>query len=278
MLTHTHRRPLKTYSKRSTPSAPAEPLIKRRRIDGPTRDARQTELPLPRSSQQDTSSGQPSLPPPSQTTRNPKKGTILGYFKVVSPSSDSKLHSTEPSSCGADPPSTPPSSPPPRAGSKAKKRRRLRTRVIPPNLDLDRSEEDNGTDTPDPNTDEITQPLKEPPSPGILGDASWNDLNKTTAQSDPRSEAGKRGKRGMSAGAGPKSKPTATVQTTLSLSLSDTGFTECRDCNMLYNPYHEKDAKLHARRHAAFLKAKETARTRAQGQGGDDATTCNPTR
>lgn len=38
--------------------------------------------------------------------------------------------------------------------------------------------------------------------------------------------------------------------------MSDQGFTECKECGMLYNPYHEKDAKLHARRHAAMLKVK----------------------
>lgn len=47
------------------------------------------------------------------------------------------------------------------------------------------------------------------------------------------------------------------VQQTLSLSMSETGFTECRECSMLYNPLHEKDRRYHARQHAAIMKARE---------------------
>lgn len=48
-------------------------------------------------------------------------------------------------------------------------------------------------------------------------------------------------------------KAKTTVQTTLSLT-RETGFKECKDCNIVYNPLHEKDAKFHARRHAAVLR------------------------
>lgn len=46
------------------------------------------------------------------------------------------------------------------------------------------------------------------------------------------------------------------IQQTLSLSMSEKGFTECADCSMLYNPLHEKDRRFHARQHAAIMKAR----------------------
>ena len=162
------------------------------------------------------------------------------------------------------------------------------TRVIPPDLDTDRTEEEaSSADAPDRETDDTHQPSgKAAAGTGILEDASPNDLNQAAAApSHPRSEAGKRGKRGGKKSArtktNPKPKPTATVQTTLSLSLSSdaSGFAECRDCNMLYNPYHEKDARLHARRHAALLSARAKGRTKTRrGTGNDEPDTCDLSR
>ena len=143
------------------------------------------------------------------------------------------------------------------------------TRIDP--RDLDDAGEPNAADSPTTSdTDGPTQPpSKEAANLGALKDTSTNALNQAAAaQSDRRSEAGKRGKKSANANTKPKPKPkpaAATVQTTLSLSLSDSGFAECKDCNMLYNPYHEKDAKLHARRHAAMIKAKEKEKRRAGG-------------
>ena len=140
------------------------------------------------------------------------------------------------------------------------------TRIDP--RDLDDAEEPNAANSPTTSdTDDPTQPpSKAAANLGALKDTSTNALNQAAAaQSDRRSEAGKRGK-SANTKSKPKPKPAAaTVQTTLSPSLSDSGFAECKDCNMLYNPYHEKDAKLHARRHAAMVKAKEKEKRR----GGD---------
>lgn len=140
------------------------------------------------------------------------------------------------------------------------------TRIDP--RDLDDAEEPNAADSPTTSdTDDPTRPpSKAAADLGALKDTSTNALNQAAAaQSDRRSEAGKRGKKSANTKPKPKPKSAATVQTTLSLSLSDAGFAECKDCNMLYNPYHEKDAKLHARRHAAVVKAKEKEKRR----GGD---------
>ncbi|CAK7226999.1 hypothetical protein SEUCBS140593_006431 [Sporothrix eucalyptigena] len=52
----------------------------------------------------------------------------------------------------------------------------------------------------------------------------------------------------------------ATVQTTLSLAISggdSASVKECKECNILYNPLHEKDAKFHARYHASVCRKKQ---------------------
>ncbi|KAK7754386.1 hypothetical protein SLS62_003679 [Diatrype stigma] len=237
--------------KRTTLSDSGEPPLKRRRTDEAADDARLLES--SRHSFLETNGSQPSLPP-SHAPPNPKRGTILNYFKVVSPSSNNtKSSSTEPSSCGIEPTSTPPSSPPRRADVKPKKRRRLTTRVIPKHLDD--SDAGGNEEDPDVATSEADLPPVQPQrqrkaAAGVLTGTSTDTLNRPATPSQQRSEAGKRGK-----SKDPNPKP-ATIQTTLSLSMSDQGFTECKECGMLYNPYHEKDAKFHARRHAAMLKAK----------------------
>ncbi|RYP39287.1 hypothetical protein DL767_002296 [Monosporascus sp. MG133] len=172
----------------------------------------------------------------------------MSYFKVVSPSSNHMSSSSEPPSCGVEPTSTPPSSPPSKTDSRPKKRRRLATKVVSRDLDVTDDEEEETIESPAPDTDQSTTTRRE--GLGILTDKSKDALNKAATQPGQRLEAGKRGKR-----KGPDSK-SVTVQTTLSLSMSDKGFAECKECNMLYNPYHEKDAKFHARRHAAMLKSK----------------------
>ncbi|RYO94553.1 hypothetical protein DL764_007817 [Monosporascus ibericus] len=238
-------RPLKTYSKKATSSGSMEPPLKRQRTEEVAQDTRPKGSESPSLHQEKRS--QPSLPP-SHPSRHPKKGTIMSYFKVVSPSSNHMLTSSEPASCGVGPTSTPPSSPPPKTDSRPKERRRLATKVVSRDLDATDDEEEETIDSPAPERDQSTTARRE--DSGILADKSNDALNKATTHPGQRLEAGKRGKR-----KGPSSK-SATVQTTLSLSMSDKGFAECKECNMLYNPYHEKDAKFHARRHAAMLKAK----------------------
>ncbi|EFX05226.1 hypothetical protein CMQ_3295 [Grosmannia clavigera kw1407] len=46
--------------------------------------------------------------------------------------------------------------------------------------------------------------------------------------------------------------PAASTQTTLSLTIGGDAMKECTECNILYNPLHEKDAKFHARYHASL--------------------------
>ncbi|RYP68048.1 hypothetical protein DL771_006889 [Monosporascus sp. 5C6A] len=238
-------RPLKTYSKKPTSNGSMEPPLKRRRTDevGQATRPRGGESP----SLQQENRSQPSLPP-SHASLHPKRGTIMSYFKVVSPSSNHVTSSCEPSSCGVEPTSSPPSSPPLKTDSRPKKRRRLTTKVVPKGLDATGDAEEKTIESPAPETDKSTTTRRE--NSRVLADASKDALNKTAIQLEQRLEAGKRVK-----GKGPSSK-SVIVQTTLSLSMSDKGFAECKECNMLYNPYHEKDAKFHARRHAAMLKSK----------------------
>lgn len=254
VLMNIRRRPLRTYSKRATSSDSAEPPRKRQRTDEAAHDVR--PMKSSRRSFQENGGSQPSLPPPSHAPTNPKRGTIMNYFKVVSPSSNNLSSSTEPSSCGAEPISTPPSSPPPKADIRPKKRRRLTTKVIPQDIETDEPAENKDPDNPSSEGDRpVPIPSDKEAAAGILTGTSASTLNKATAPSQQRSEAGKRGKSHK----GPSVK-SATVQTTLSLSMSDQGFTECKECNMLYNPYHVKDAKIHAKRHAAILKTKSKSK------------------
>lgn len=55
---------------------------------------------------------------------------------------------------------------------------------------------------------------------------------------------------------GKSGKVTASKQMTLSLGkVGTSSFVECEICDTLYNTLHEADVKLHARRHAAVVKA-----------------------
>ncbi|RYP89671.1 hypothetical protein DL770_004202 [Monosporascus sp. CRB-9-2] len=238
-------RPLKTYSKKAMSSGSMEPPLKRRRTEEVAQDTHPKWSDSPSLHQENRS--QPSLPP-SHASRHPKRGTIMSYFKVVSPSSNHMSSSSEPPSCGVEPTSTPPLSSPPKTDSRPKKRRRLATKVASRDLDATDDEEEETIESPAQENDQSTTARRE--DLRILADKSKGALNKAATQPGQRLEAGKRGK-----SKGPNSK-SVTVQTTLSLSMSDKGFTECKECNMLYNPYHEKDAKFHARRHAAMLKSK----------------------
>ncbi|RYO80742.1 hypothetical protein DL766_008051 [Monosporascus sp. MC13-8B] len=238
-------RPLKTYSKKATSIGSTEPPPKRRHSGEVTQTPRPKKSESP-SLQQDNRS-QPSLPPP-HASRDPKRGTIMSYFKVVSPSSNHMSSYSEPSSCGVEPASTPPSPPPLKTDSRHKKRRRLTTKVVSKDLDATGDAEEETTGRLDPETGQST--TTRGGNSGVLADTSKGALNKAATQQEQRLEAGKRGR-----GKGPNSKPVI-VQTTLSLSMSDKGFAECKACNMIYNPYHEKDAKFHARRHAVMLKSK----------------------
>ncbi|KAI2603142.1 uncharacterized protein GGS25DRAFT_81096 [Hypoxylon fragiforme] len=238
------RRPLRTYSKRPLSNDGKEPVSKKRRVEA---EEQIVEC------QVETT--QPTRPPyvrqPIPAIPPATNGSILSYFKIMPSARNHALSSTEPSpepsSELAEPTSTPPSSPP-MPNIQLRKRRRLTTRVPSraTSEDLKCPTEPTRTD------EEITEshfigdhhiPVKE--KKDTLSDVSADTLNQKIPLIN-RSEAGRRARASKS----------ATVQTTLSLSADEKGFTECKQCNMLYNPLHKQDAKFHAKRHAAILKAK----------------------
>ncbi|KAI0149102.1 hypothetical protein BJ166DRAFT_56854 [Pestalotiopsis sp. NC0098] len=242
--------PLRTYSKRSTPSTTSPPVKRRRTessdVDIHTIAGRFAQKPDTASRPKDDVQPQASVPKPAQ---QPKKGTILSYFKVRSPSSGTSSSSCAQSSEALPPPSTPPSSSPLEPSEDSRKRRRRLTTKPP----LRNSETPSSSQEPDEadrsETDQQTRVQTDTES--ALQDLSDNMLNQDP-QTEP--EKFKLHKRGTKKGSRPKQ---ATVQTTLSLSLTEKQFVECNECNMLYNPYHEKDLKMHKRRHAAALKEKK---------------------
>ncbi|KAI1210108.1 uncharacterized protein F4807DRAFT_423848 [Annulohypoxylon truncatum] len=247
VVKHNRTRPLRTYSKRTAPTDTAEPVSKKRRMEQTsaipeTKD--EAVKPLRHSS---VSCSSPTLPPPQPI----KKGSIMSYFKIMQPLPSSSLISPEPTSGPTEPASTPPSSPP-MPNSNRKKRRRLTTRIISRATSEDPNQEDEA-EGEDKRLDEIGGRLMASVSPAdVLSDASSNTHSQSTAKRKRQLTARKCERNKKEA-----SKPGA-VQTTLSLSISDKGFTECKECGMLYNPLHKQDAKYHARRHAAMLKAKSS--------------------
>ncbi|KAH9904312.1 hypothetical protein F4778DRAFT_58890 [Xylariomycetidae sp. FL2044] len=231
------KRPLRTYSKRTVSGETAEPASKRQRTEKTTHKS------LPQNtlaeSSVDTITPPTSSPTPSRPASGPKR-TITSYFKVV----PSPTRSEPTSKCVALV-STPPSSPS-AAESKQRKPRRLKTRVS--SRDTEDGDEEAG-DMKAPGGRKVQSTAA---GEGILTDSKPTTANRGKATSRNSSRPGQRGRDGD------QDNKTANVQTTLTLSLSEKGFTECKECNMLFNPFHENDAKYHARRHAALRKAKSS--------------------
>ncbi|KAI1773145.1 hypothetical protein F4818DRAFT_118970 [Hypoxylon cercidicola] len=236
------KRPMRTYSKRAASADTPEYVSKKRRIDDTSLTEAPKEVASELAREHSTRPPSPSLPPPQPA----RKGTIMSYFKIIPPVSSSTLPSSEPSSEHTERTDTPPSSPP--ALDKQKKRRRLTTRVISRSTSEDLDAEDSGMEESE-NDEWYRVDNKSPPigQRGALSNTSPDTLNQAASRKQ-RQDAGKHGR-------GSKS---AIVQTTLSLSNQEKGFAECKDCNMLYNPLHKQDAKCHARRHSAMLKAKSS--------------------
>lgn len=232
------RPPLRTYSKRTNSNGSTEPPQKRIRVDNGDREIMRSAKPC----------SPPQLPAtaPPKAEKPLKKGSIMNYFKVTSPSSVTASLCEQSSDAAAPPSSTPPSSPPV-AEINRKKPRRLTTRPVRP------AQEDKSEGEADTESSKSDKTAVESGSRTVaLRESTISALNLQTSSQDRRSDAGKR-----SGSKKQKTKPKqATVQTTLSLSMADKGFTECKECNMLYNPYHEKDVKYHAKRHAALVKGK----------------------
>ncbi|KAI1631897.1 hypothetical protein F4809DRAFT_130503 [Biscogniauxia mediterranea] len=242
-----HKRPLRTYSKRTAPTDSAEPVTKRQRINE-AHVSHQTSKSSNKSNV-DIAASEPTLPAvPSAVP--PRKGIITAYFKKIDPPTSSSTLPSEASSDIAEATTTPPSSPP-TLQSRRRKARRLTTRAV----SCDNAEhEDEDKNTKESKAEQQVAATKDGrlsrEDKDVLSSLSAPTLNRMETITRKRSEAGKRGK-------------ATTVQTTLSLSLTDTGFVECKDCNMLYNPIHEKDAKDHARVHAALRRAKSRTGTTA---------------
>ncbi|KAI0475414.1 hypothetical protein GGR56DRAFT_512248 [Xylariaceae sp. FL0804] len=258
---NTIKRPLRTYGTRTASADSTEPRTKRRRI----LDASHTGATVAEDSlapecraviapgATEGPSASPALPPqPSQ------RGRITAYFKKIAPSTSSStaVPSDSPSAAG-ERASTPPSSPPP-LSTRRRKARRLTTRVASRDAEKDADGE----------PDEGSSKENEYPAIATKRSASRDNEEDPLLSSKTRTSTSTRTRthlvdlsqeqaetRSQDQGRQSTRRP-ATVQTTLSLSVNDSGYTECKDCGMLYNPFHSKDVKYHARRHAALRRAK----------------------
>jgi len=117
----------------------------------------------------------------------------------------------------------------------------------------DREPEDE--DTEDTENEHRTRKL---PARQILSETTPSTLNLSAKISEGKTAP----ERKRSTERGKKERKKGCVQTTLSLSVSDTAYTECKECGMLYNRLDKTDVKYHARHHTAKLKAKARADVR----------------
>ncbi|KAI1121863.1 hypothetical protein F5Y10DRAFT_92124 [Nemania abortiva] len=249
------RRPLRTYSKRASSIEPTEPAPKRRCINNstvPSIQDQHTRPPPPSDPKQDTIA---PVSEPLLTLPPTKKGTITAYFGRIIPQAPAviPLPSSDPVSepLSEDGPTfTPPSSPP--VVTTRRRARRLKTRVVTQRIDervaSDEEEENEDDDArlgaiddekPSPNT-----------SSSVLSETTPNTLNQTDNLPRSRSGDSKPQRKRQ------REKKTTSVQTTISLSMTEAQYTECKECGLLYNHFHPTDVKYHARRHAALRKAK----------------------
>lgn len=85
----------------------------------------------------------------------------------------------------------------------------------------------------------------------VLSEISPSALNRNKGISKGDDKSPGEGKRREK-----KGKKTPSAQTTLSLSVRETQYTECAGCGMLYNHLHKTDVRYHARRHDALRRAR----------------------
>ncbi|KAH8668747.1 hypothetical protein BX600DRAFT_262482 [Xylariales sp. PMI_506] len=252
------RAPLRTYSKRSTVNNSTTLPAKKRPLEGVT-----SEQPEIESSRKKAKVVEPTAPAQVQSAQQlvpaqapqPKRGSILNYFKVTSPSSGNAssasacAQSSEPTCSQPHP--EPSSSPGSIIEPSRKRPRRLTTKPTRQTQGANTSI-DLG-DTEHTYSEKINV---------VLQDISINIVNQ-----DQRDREATAVKSGLAPGATGREgtrkmkrpQRTKAIQTTLSLSLSEKQFTECEECKMLFNPYHDKDVKLHARRHAAMVKKRRVS-------------------
>ncbi|KAI1812845.1 hypothetical protein GGS20DRAFT_516547 [Poronia punctata] len=258
----TRKRPLRTYSKRTLSGDSSEPDPKRRCVnDSSVISYNNRAIPTISPTRSNASETLPGTAPTSTTASLPpmKKGTITAYFQKTSSRSSTATPSSDPISENTEPTTTPPSSPPSLITRK-KRIRRLKARVaIGRIIDQRASDEDEGdVDGNKSDTGDIQARTCAP----VLSETTINSLNQAVATTEPST----RSKENRSAEKVKKETKKASVQTTLSLSMRDTAYTECKECGMLYNHLDKADTKYHARHHTAILKEK----TRAGAENEDD--------
>lgn len=280
------KRPLKTYgSKRAASADCPEPANKKRKssVDRNEKgtDREEDEVseagscivvassPLPLSPQ-------PQLPQPALPPQSARKGTITSYFKVVPSSATSPASSTgsnkDCSTANLPPSSTPPSSPPAPLTRRKKQPRRLTTRHTAARdlraSEYDDDEQDAGEDNEEENVHQNSKRnnYKTLSAAGPLAKSTPTSLNKHQQQQPRDGKKNQRGEKPPSPSTAKQSNQpslsSSSLQTTLSLSRTDRGFSECPACGLLYNPLHPKDVALHARTHAAALRQREKRQLR----------------
>lgn len=290
------KRPLRTYSKRSSASGKEnEPLTKRRK---PGRE--ESDAPAAAHNEGDRKPvSSPQLPALPAGPRPAARSSILAYFKPLSfsdPACSSSSATVSPSSpprtSSQDVASTPPLSGPPYAAQKGSSRprppRRLTTRpdhVIDLARPADEDEKgeasfarahgkgDRGhtTTTREPR-ETTTGPQRNSEMPCRGGKEEFG------TEGAPREKMADQAPMTDSAGRDIDSSDATAhrettrrrshlkrplVQTTLSLSAQELAFTLCGECGILYNPLNERDRKDHARRHAAHLRGETRRRSRS---------------
>ncbi|KAI1432970.1 hypothetical protein GGR50DRAFT_546876 [Xylaria sp. CBS 124048] len=249
----TRRRRLQTYSKRtSSIESTTEPALKRRRVNtSSTTIPQHDDIPVAPSEPE-----QSVIPPSASCNALPpaKKGTINAYFQKIIPQPLANTSSPAPSSDPVEPTVTPPSSPP-RISTRKRRMRRLKTRVATRHVDEAGS---NAEDDEDGEKRELSNGVQDG-KPATHGEAlglsqTPNALNQSesTSRDGPTMDKRRENRRR-------RESRTASIQTTLGLSTTEPQYTECKECDMLYNHLHEADVKYHARRHAALRRAKARA-------------------
>ncbi|KAI8628113.1 hypothetical protein F5Y19DRAFT_153821 [Xylariaceae sp. FL1651] len=247
------RRPLRTYSKRVSPIESAEPVPKRQRITAVSSAvSRSMTAPLCPSEPESSCNAEHSLLVIPPLPQPPKKGTITAYFKKALPEPSYITSSSEPSSDPAEPSMTPPSSLP-IVTMRRRRARRLTTRIGTQHTYEDQAYDEDEVDYSSKECMRGTGIVESPAyaRPSVLSEIKSNTLNQAETTLTTQSKGSKR-RRNAS-----RDHNRASVQTTLSLSITEKGYTECKECGMLYNPVHEADVRFHARRHAALRRAKE---------------------
>ncbi|WYZ43267.1 hypothetical protein EsH8_VI_000966 [Colletotrichum jinshuiense] len=234
------RRALRTYSKRSriAEDDSGSGLLKKRKVVTDHSSSTRPSDPL-------------RIPPahPTPPSSNIPKSSILSYFKPCR--SSSATESSDPLSDSEKLVHTPPSSPP--VFKKIKEPRRLRLRLSTPILlpsdkvENAKDENEEGHDTNEQGARRVLRPRR-----GVKGlqMVDNHEANEQKTDTETSHIVPKRPPL--------RSKPVATVQTTINISSKPT-FMECKTCRIVYNPLHPNDVKYHSQRHAAFLRSRAKA-------------------